>query len=93
MAFPVTKDLLPLTATSAPRPAIPIILRTVVRMLFRIYLKEKMWFWKPGAKAPTAIRENTSKLTININTINEFTLFNPRNAYQNYNVAVNTTQK
>jgi L-aspartate semialdehyde sulfurtransferase len=33
------------------------------------------------------------KTTININTINEFTLFNPRNAYQNYNVAVNTTQK
>nr|WP_319270940.1 homocysteine biosynthesis protein [uncultured Draconibacterium sp.] len=31
------------------------------------------------------------KTTININTINEFTLFNPRNAYQNYNVAVNTT--
>lgn len=32
------------------------------------------------------------KTTININTINEFTLFNPRNAYQNYNVAVNTTK-
>jgi len=32
------------------------------------------------------------KTKININTINEFTLFNPRNAYQNYNVAVNTTQ-
>ncbi|WP_347839550.1 homocysteine biosynthesis protein [uncultured Draconibacterium sp.] len=31
------------------------------------------------------------KTTININSINEFTLFNPRNAYQNYNVAVNTT--
>ncbi len=30
---------------------------------------------------------------INISTINEFTLFNPRNAYQNYNVAVNTTKK
>jgi len=30
---------------------------------------------------------------ININTINEFMLFNPRNAYQNYNVAVNTTKK
>jgi len=30
---------------------------------------------------------------ININTINEFILFNPRNAYQNYNVAVNTTKK
>lgn len=33
------------------------------------------------------------KTTININTVNEFTLFNPRNAYQNYNVAVNTTKK
>jgi L-aspartate semialdehyde sulfurtransferase len=33
------------------------------------------------------------KTTININTINELMLFNPRNAYQNYNVAVNTTQK
>ncbi len=32
------------------------------------------------------------KTKININTINEFTLFNPRNAYQNYNVAVNTTK-
>ncbi len=31
------------------------------------------------------------KTIININTINEFTLYNPRNAYQNYNVAVNTT--
>jgi len=33
------------------------------------------------------------KTTININTINELTLFNPRNSYQNYNVAVNTTKK
>ncbi len=33
------------------------------------------------------------KTTINIDTVNEFTLFNPRNAYQNYNVAVNTTKK
>lgn len=33
------------------------------------------------------------KTTINIDTINELILFNPRNAYQNYNVAVNTTQK
>lgn len=30
---------------------------------------------------------------INIYTVNEFTLFNPRNAYQNYNVAVNSTKK
>lgn len=30
---------------------------------------------------------------INIETINEFTMFNPRNAYQNYNAAVNTTQQ
>ncbi len=33
------------------------------------------------------------KTKVNINSINEFTLFNPRNAYQNYNVAVNTTNK
>lgn len=33
------------------------------------------------------------KTTININTINELILFNPRNAYQNYNVAVNSTSK
>ena len=33
------------------------------------------------------------KTKININTVNEFILFNPRNAYQNYNVAVNTTKK
>ena len=33
------------------------------------------------------------KTKININTINELILFNPRNAYQNYNVAVNTTKK
>lgn len=33
------------------------------------------------------------KTKINIHTINEFNLFNPRNAYQNYNVAVNSTQK
>lgn len=33
------------------------------------------------------------KTTININTINELILFNPRNAYQNYNVAVNTTKQ
>jgi L-aspartate semialdehyde sulfurtransferase len=33
------------------------------------------------------------KTIINRNTVNEMTLFNPRNAYQNYNVAVNTTNK
>jgi uncharacterized protein (DUF39 family) len=33
------------------------------------------------------------KTLVNKNTINEFTIFNPRNAYQNYNVAVNTTSK
>ncbi|MBT3385378.1 MAG: hypothetical protein HN778_07485 [Prolixibacteraceae bacterium] len=33
------------------------------------------------------------KTKINIDTVNEFTLFNPRNAYQNYNVAVNSTKK
>jgi uncharacterized protein (DUF39 family) len=33
------------------------------------------------------------KTLVNKNSINEFTIFNPRNAYQNYNVAVNTTSK
>ncbi|HLN22254.1 MAG TPA: homocysteine biosynthesis protein [Bacteroidales bacterium] len=33
------------------------------------------------------------KTLINKSTINEFTMFNPRNAYQNYNVAVNSTSK
>jgi L-aspartate semialdehyde sulfurtransferase len=33
------------------------------------------------------------KTKININIINEFILFNPRNAYQNYDVAVNTTKR
>ena len=33
------------------------------------------------------------KTKINIKTVNEFTMFNPRNAYQNYNVAVNSTKK
>ena len=33
------------------------------------------------------------KTVINKNTVNEMFLFNPRNAYQNYNVAVNTTPK
>lgn len=33
------------------------------------------------------------KTTISKETINEIFLFNPRNAYQNYNVAVNTTKK
>lgn len=33
------------------------------------------------------------KTIINRDTVNEMTLFNPRNAYQNYNVAVNTTNK
>ena len=33
------------------------------------------------------------KTIINKETVNEIFLFNPRNAYQNYNVAVNTTPK
>lgn len=33
------------------------------------------------------------KTLINKSTINEFTMFNPRNAYQNYNCAVNSTSK
>jgi uncharacterized protein (DUF39 family) len=33
------------------------------------------------------------KTLINKNSVNEFIMFNPRNAYQNYNVAVNSTPK
>lgn len=33
------------------------------------------------------------KTLVNKNTINEFIMLNPRNAYQNYNVAVNSTSK
>lgn len=33
------------------------------------------------------------KTLVNKNSVNEFTMFNPRNAYQNYNVAVNSTSK
>jgi L-aspartate semialdehyde sulfurtransferase len=33
------------------------------------------------------------KTLVNKNSINEFIMFNPRNAYQNYNVAVNSTNK
>lgn len=33
------------------------------------------------------------KTIINKNTVNDMFLFNPRNAYQNYNVAVNTTSR
>jgi uncharacterized protein (DUF39 family) len=33
------------------------------------------------------------KTLINKETVNEMTMFNPRNAYQNYNVAVNSTSK
>ena len=45
------------------------------------------------AKGTDCYPKKHIKTKININTINEFTLFNPRNAYQNYNVAVNTTKK
>ena len=33
------------------------------------------------------------KTLVNKNSVNEFIMFNPRNAYQNYNVAVNSTTK
>src|SRR5512139_1310235 len=33
------------------------------------------------------------KTLVNKNSVNEFIMFNPRNAYQNYNVAVNSTSK
>lgn len=45
------------------------------------------------AKGTDCYPRTEIKTLINKDTINEFIMFNPRNAYQNYNVAVNSTQK
>ncbi|HBE43198.1 MAG TPA: hypothetical protein DDW27_18750 [Bacteroidales bacterium] len=45
------------------------------------------------AKGTDCYTRTEVKTFINRNTINEFIMFNPRNAYQNYNVAVNSTSK
>jgi uncharacterized protein (DUF39 family) len=46
-----------------------------------------------SAKGTDCYPRTEIKTLINKNTINEFIMFNPRNAYQNYNVAVNSTSK
>jgi len=45
------------------------------------------------AKGTDCYPRTEVKTLINKSTINEFTMFNPRNSYQNYNVAVNSTGK
>lgn len=45
------------------------------------------------AKGTDCYPRTEVKTLINKNTINEFIMFNPRNAYQNYNVAVNSEKK
>jgi len=45
------------------------------------------------AKGTDCYPRTEVKTLINKNSVNEFIMFNPRNAYQNYNVAVNTTSK
>ena len=45
------------------------------------------------AKGTDCYPRTEVKTLINKNTINEFIMFNPRNAYQNYNVAVNSTSR
>jgi len=45
------------------------------------------------AKGTDCYPRTEVKTLINKNTVNEMIMFNPRNAYQNYNVAVNSTQK
>jgi L-aspartate semialdehyde sulfurtransferase len=45
------------------------------------------------AKGTDCYPRTEVKTMINKNSVNEFIMFNPRNAYQNYNVAVNTTSK
>ena len=46
-----------------------------------------------SAKGTDCYPRTEIKTLINKSTINEFIMFNPRNAYQNYNVAVNSTSK
>jgi L-aspartate semialdehyde sulfurtransferase len=46
-----------------------------------------------SAKGTDCYPRTEIKTWINKTTINEFIMFNPRNAYQNYNVAVNSTSK
>ena len=45
------------------------------------------------AKGTDCYPRSEVKTLINKTTINEFIMFNPRNAYQNYNVAVNSTSR
>jgi uncharacterized protein (DUF39 family) len=45
------------------------------------------------AKGTDCYPRTEIKTLVNKNSINEFIMFNPRNAYQNYNVAVNSTPK
>ena len=45
------------------------------------------------AKGTDCYPRTEVKTLINKATVNEMTMFNPRNAYQNYNVAVNSTSK
>ncbi len=46
-----------------------------------------------SAKGTDCYPRTEIKTLINKNLINEFIMFNPRNAYQNYNVAVNSTSR
>ena len=46
-----------------------------------------------SAKGTDCYPRTEIKTLINKNSINEFIMFNPRNAYQNYNVAVNSTSQ
>jgi len=46
-----------------------------------------------SAKGTDCYPRTEIKTLINKSSINEFIMFNPRNAYQNYNVAVNSTPK
>jgi len=46
-----------------------------------------------SAKGTDCYPRTEIKTLVNKSSINEFIMFNPRNAYQNYNVAVNSTSK
>jgi uncharacterized protein (DUF39 family) len=56
-------------------------------------IKGKNIHLKAFASATDCYPLKEIETTINKNNVNEIIMFNPRNAYQNYNVAVNTTNK
>ena len=59
----------------------------------RIWSRERPFACGPSPTGPTAIRGKKLEKEITLKDLPECYLFNPRNAYQNYNCAVNLSEK